>query len=91
MTMIFKNVDKKVPIGPGTGGEPEMKQILFGVSGVIKPKEVVALMVCTCAIVHCEHRNDNPWSIRRVHPAAARRHSSTSWEVEHSQVSLVTF
>ena len=60
MTMIFKNVDKKVPIGPGTGGEPQMKQILFSVSGVIKPKEVVALMVsvCGCALrALCTHHD----------------------------------
>src|SRR3546814_342921 len=47
MTLVFKHVNKKVPslVPPQQGAEPEMKQILFDVSGVIKPGEVVALMV----------------------------------------------
>jgi len=44
MTMIFKNINKEIPVGT-EDGKPVTKQILFDVSGVIKPKEVVALMV----------------------------------------------
>lgn len=44
--MVFKNVSKVVPaLGVKQSNPPEMKQILFDVSGTIKPGEVVALMV----------------------------------------------
>lgn len=58
VTMVFKNVSKVVPslLPPQNGAEPEMKQILFNVSGAIKPGEVVALMVSSCcrASVACD-------------------------------------
>lgn len=47
VTVVFKNVCKHVPMmAPGQSGPPELKQILFNVSGVVKPGEVAALMVC---------------------------------------------
>jgi hypothetical protein len=46
VAVVFKNVSKQVPaLGAKPSNPPEMKQILFDVSGCIKPGEVVALMV----------------------------------------------
>lgn len=46
VTIVFKKLCKKVPsMMPGQKGPPQLRQILFDVSGAIKPREVVALMV----------------------------------------------
>src|SRR3546814_398647 len=98
VTMVFKNVCKEVPALGQTqtvGAKPEMKQILFHVSGAIKPGEVVALMVRLQRTTQCNvagsHRNVQTqmnhsrcvWlQIDRARLAAARLLCSTYSEDE---------